>query len=226
MAQGPTLYITCSDQHRNGKTFLARLLVDYLMLDGRDPFAIDTDAPDGPLRAYFPGRTALADFGHMSGQMKVFDTIVSAPGRDYVVDLPVRHMEPFFKAVAELDFFTEAHKAGFRVLVFYIVDRAPASLKSARALQEFPGIDLFVGVVNEYVGSSWPEEEGALIIPEMARALATAISDKRFSLRSFVLGDGQNLPESQVRMLGSFLSDILANISNIEPLNAPQNRSG
>ena len=52
MAYTPTVYITASDQHRNGKTLLARLLADYLLLDGRDPFMIDTDAPDGPLRNF------------------------------------------------------------------------------------------------------------------------------------------------------------------------------
>jgi hypothetical protein len=218
VAQAPTLYISCSDQHRNGKTFLARLLVDYLMLDGRDPFVIDTDAPDGPLRAYFPGRTALADFSQISGQMRLFDTIMGAPGRDYVIDLPVRHMEPFFKAVAELDFFAEAHRAGFRVMVFYIVDRAPASLKAARAIQEFPGIDMFVAVANEFVGTSWPHEEGALVLPELPRQLAIAISDRRISLRNFVLGDRQNLPGSQTNMLSSFLAQTMANLANIEPI--------
>ncbi len=226
MAQAPTLYITCSDQHRNGKTFLARLLVDYLMLDGRDPFVIDTDAPDGPLRAYFPGRTALADFSQISGHMKLFDTIIGAPGRDYVIDLPVRHMEPFFKTVAELEFFTEAHNAGFRIMVFYIVDRAPSSLKAARAVQEFPGIDLFVAVANEFVGTSWPRDEGALVLPDLPRNLAIAISDKRISLRSFVLGDRQNLPESQINVLSSFLSRTMANLSNIEPIFSMKKLSG
>jgi len=218
VAQAPTLYITCSDQHRNGKTFLARLLVDYMMLDGRDPFVIDTDAPDAPLRAFFPGRTALADFSQISGQMKLFDTILASPGRDYVIDLPVRHMEPFFKAVAELDFFEEAHRTGFRIMVFYIVDRSTLSLKAARAVQEFPGIDMFVAVANEFVGTSWPRDEGVLVLPELPRTLAIAISDRRISLRNFVLGDRQNLPESQINMLSSFLAETLANLSNIEPL--------
>ena len=75
MAITPTIYVVVSDQHRNGKTLLARLLSDYLLLDGRDPFLFDTDAPDGPLRNFFPGRTALADFAAIRGQMKLFDTI-------------------------------------------------------------------------------------------------------------------------------------------------------
>ena len=153
MAITPTVYITASDQHRNGKTLLARLLADYLLLDGRDPFMIDTDAPDGPLRSFFPGRTALADFEKMQGRMKLFDTILASPGRDYVVDLPARHTDDFFKAAAELHAFEEMKRLGFRVIVFYIVDRTAASLRTAKTIQKFPNIDLFVPVENQHVGS-------------------------------------------------------------------------
>ena len=218
MAQTSTVYITASDQHRNGKTLLARLLADYLMLDGRDPFVIDTDAPDGPLRAYFPGRTAVADFSQMQGQMKLFDTIVASPGRDYVVDLPARHMENFFKAVGELNFFDELKKLGFRIIVFFIVDRSATSRKAAEVIEQFPGIDLFVPVNNKYVGSSWPDASGTMVIPALPQPLAFAISEKRFSLRNFVLGDTQHLPEEYQSMLSSFLFDTLNNLSNLEPL--------
>ncbi len=218
MAYTPTVYITASDQHRNGKTMLARLLADYLMLDGRDPFMIDTDAPDGPLRNFFPGRTALADFAQMQGQMKLFDTILASPGRDYVVDLPARHTEGFFKAASELDFFAETKKAGFRIFLFYMVDRSAPSLKAAHAHEHLAGIDLFVPVINEHIGSNWPRQDGALFIPALPQALAFAISDKRFSLRSFMLGEAQGLTEDLQSTLRSFMFDVLSNLSNLEPL--------
>ena len=97
-------------------------------------FMIDTDAPDGPLRSYFPGRTALADFAAIKGQMKLFDTILAAPGRDYVVDLPARHIESFFAAERDfVVFLTSAKKRGFRVFMFFVVDDSFTSLKAARA---------------------------------------------------------------------------------------------
>src|SRR5260221_14699743 len=98
MALEPSVYIIGSDQHRNGKTMLARVLVDYLMLDGRDPFAIDAGFPLGPLRNHFPGRTALVDFETVRGQMKVFDTILGTPGRDYVIDFTADQTQRFAKA--------------------------------------------------------------------------------------------------------------------------------
>jgi hypothetical protein len=218
VARIPTVYITASNQHRNGKTLLARLLADYLLLGGRDPFMLDADAPDGPLRAYFPGRTALADFAHTHGQMKLFDTILASPGRDYVVDLPAHHTDGFFKAASELYFFEEAKKMGFRIFLFFVVDRSVTSVKEARILEHFPGIDLFVPVRNEFVGSSWPSMDGALTIPTLPLPLTTAISDKRFSLRAFVLGDMQGLDAKLQPILSSFMFDVLNNFSNLEPL--------
>jgi hypothetical protein len=216
VASAPTVYIVVSDQSRNGKTLLARILADYLLLDGKDPFLIDTDAPDGPLRHFFPGRTALADFEKIQGRMKAFDTIIAAPGRDYVVDLPQRHMLEFFTAVRELDFFAAAKAAGFRVIVFFIVDRATSSLRAARDVYGEKGFDLFVAVKNEFVGSAWPPDEGALVIPILPRDVALAISDRRFSLRNFVLGDDQGLESDQRLALNSFMFAVLGSLNSLD----------
>jgi hypothetical protein len=218
VAQAPTVHIVCSDQHRNGKTLLARVLVDFLMLDGRDPFIIDTDAPDGPLRNFFPGRTSLADFAAIKGQMKLFDTILAAPGRDYVIDLASRHTENFFHTARDLDFFAECKKAGFRLFVFFVVDNSFVSLKAAQALQREMGLDLFVPVRNMLVRSTWPEDEGALTIPYLAAPVAAAIANRRFSLREFVRGDVQGMHPDQVQPLQVFLYDILNALNNLEPV--------
>jgi hypothetical protein len=217
MAQTPTVYIVASDQHRNGKTLLSRIIADYLLLDGRDPFLIDTDAPDGPLRAYFPGRTALADFAAITGQMKVFDTILASPGRDYIIDLPVRHMENFMAAERDLSFFRECHAQGFRVFLFFVVDNSFTSQKFARSLQHHPGLDLFVPVRNLMVRSTWAEEDGALTLPFLSAPVASAIGNRRFSLRSFVQGDVQGLDQAQASALQSFLYEVLGNLTNLEP---------
>ena len=216
VAKAPTVYITASDQSRNGKTLLARLLADYLLLDGKDPFLIDTDAPDGPLRLFFPGRTALAEFEKIKGRMKAFDTIIGAPGRDYVVDLPQRNVQDFFEAVRELDFFGAARAAGFRIIVFFIVDRTTSSLRAAKQVYDQKGIDLFVAVKNEFVGSAWPPGEGALVIPFLDREVALAISEKRFSLRNFVLGDEQGLEGDQRLALNSFMFTILGSLNGLD----------
>jgi hypothetical protein len=223
MALAPTIYIVASDQHRNGKTLLARILTDYLLLDARDPFLIDTDAPDGPLRSYFPGRTALADFASIKGQMKLFDTILASPGRDYIIDLPSRHLEPFLGAERDLDFFAACKALGFRIFLFFVVDDSFASLRAARSAERQPGIDLFVPVRNQFVRSHWPNDGGALNIPFLSAPLASAIGNRRFSLSAFVKGDYQGLPPDLVSELQSALYEVLNSINNLEPVLSLQN---
>lgn len=218
MALTPTIYIVASDHNRNGKTLLARLLTDYLLLDGRDPFLIDTDAPEGPLRNFFPGRTVLADFAAIKGQMKLFDTVLASPGRDYIIDLPARHLEPFFGAERDLDFFAECKKAGFRIFLFFVVDNNFTSLRAARTLQVSRGLDLFVPVRNQFVRSTWPDDDAALTIPFMPAPLAIAAGNRRFSFRNFVQGDMQGLSEELAPQLQNFLYEVLSNISNLEPV--------
>lgn len=218
MAAQPTIYVVTSDQNRNGKTLLSRLLVDYLMLDGRDPFVIDTDAPDAPLRNYFPGRTAMADFASIKGQMRVFDTILASPGRDYVVDVSARHMENFFGAERDLGFFAECKKSGFRIFVFFVVDESLSSLRAAQVFQRHRGIDLFVPVRNLFVRSAWPEDGGALTIPFLAAPIASLVNFRRFSFRAFVQGEMQGLGEDMVPIVQQFLYEVLSNLSNLEPV--------
>jgi hypothetical protein len=217
VAHHPTVYIVCSNQHRIGKTLLARLLMEYLMLDGLDPVGIDTDAPAAPLRNYFPGRTRLADFKQIQGRMKVFDTILASPGRDYVIDLPQRFTEPFFDAVDDLRFFKAAHEAKFRIFVFYVVDHAPTSVRAARETAEIDGIDLFVPVHNVWAGSAWPQDEGELVLPDLPQAVIGPISDRRFSIRNFVMGDNQNLAEDLVLPFKRFLYEVLQSLNDLEP---------
>ncbi len=216
MAARPTIHIIASDANRNGKTLLARLVADYLLLDKRDPFLFDTDAPEGPLRHSFPGRTTLADFETIPGQMKVFDTILASPGRDYVVDLPQRHLHPFFTAAVDLNFWEAAKAAGFRIFVFFIVDRASTSLRAAEEIAEAVPADLFIAVRNDHVGSSWPTKAPSLHLTALPRHISVAISEKRFSLSQFVLGDEQHLSTEDVVTLNRFLVEVLDGINGLD----------
>lgn len=219
MAATPIIYIVCSDRNRNGKTLLARVLVDHLMLDGRDPFVLDAGFPEGPLRAFFPGRTALVDFDQMPGRMKLFDTILERPGRDYVIDLPAPQTGPFFQAVTELGFADEARARGFDLVVLFIVDRAEDSLKMAADIARTVKPDLLVPVRNAHVGSALDATDAKLTIdmPVLDRAAAAIIANKRFSLRSFLLGDEAGMQAHLAARLKSFLYELTTGFREIEP---------
>lgn len=219
MAAQPVIHIVCSDRHRNGKTLLARVLIDYLMLDGRDPFVIDADFPDGPLRNYFPGRTALVDFAATAGQMKLFDTILGSPGRDYVIDLPSTQTDNFFKTAVDLGFIGEAGRYGFRLVVLFVIDQNAESLKSARALEAHVRPDLVVFVCNHFIGCAVESgSQGPVIdIPALDPDVIAVTDGKRFSFRSFLLDDGQGLTGPRNTELKTFLYEIMTGLRNIAP---------
>ena len=219
MASAPAIFVTCSDQHRNGKTLLARLLVDYLLLEQRDPFAIDLSHPEGALRAYFPGRTALVDFDHVAGQIKAFDTILAAPGRDYVIDMPAQHLAKFCETFADLQFREAIRKAGFRLVVFFVVDKGEESLKAATHAEDLLTPDLFIPVRNEAVGSALPRRFSGLTLsmPAIDPEVVEIVNSRRFSFRSFLLGDEQPVPLRIRPGLKSFLHGVMSCFRDIEP---------
>jgi hypothetical protein len=219
LADTPTIYIVCSDRHRNGKTLLARVLVDYLLLENRDPFVIDADFPEGPLRAAFPGRTALVDFAQIHGQMKLFDTIMGSLGRDYVIDLPAPQFENFFEIFHQVDFKDEAIKAGFQIVVLFIVDKDLASLNAADDLQDSIAPATLIPVRNSYIGSSLADHGSSLTIdiPILDREVMNFVEDRRFSLRSYILGEEASLPDRYAKKLKIFLYEMISALRDIEP---------
>ena len=219
MASAPAIHIVCSDQHRNGKTLLARLLVDYLLLEQHDPFAIDLSYPEGILRPYFPGRTALVDFDEVAGQMKAFDTILAGPGRDYVIDIPAQHLAKFCETFTDLQFRNAIRKAGFRLIVYFVIDKEEESLKAATHAEDILTPELFIPVRNEAVGSALPRRFTglSLTMPVLDPEVIGIVNSRRFSFRSFLLGDEQPVPLRIRPNLKTFLHSVMSCFRDIEP---------
>ncbi len=198
---------------------LARVLVDYLLLAGRDPFVIDANVPEGPLRAAFPGRTVLVDFEQVQGQMTLFDTILGSLGRDYVIDIPAPQSENFFATLKELNFSEEAERVGFQLVVLFIVDKDLASLNAADDVRAAIGSNLLVAVRNAFVGSVLGFRQAGFTIdmPTLDRDIVPIIEDRRFSLRAFVLGDGSGIPAGSATKLKIFVLALMSAFGDIEP---------
>ena len=159
MASPPLIAVICSDRHRNGKTLLARVLVDFLLLEGRDPFVPRSQPPGGnAARVISRAARRLSISTMVAGQMKVFDTILAGPGRDYVIDLPAQQLPRFCEAMRDLEFRKAYEAAGFS-FVLSSSSSMPTrnSLKTAAAVEELLTPDLFVPVANRFVGSALPD---------------------------------------------------------------------
>ncbi len=115
--------VVCSDESRNGKTLMARVIADHLLLTGRDPHVFDCDQPRGDIVRFFPSRSSLIDLERTSGQIRLFDTALADPTRDYVVDLPAHGLDPFFTVIDDLDFINAAHDAGLELFIVFMLDK-------------------------------------------------------------------------------------------------------
>ena len=219
MASHPLIAVITSDRHRNGKTLLARVLVDYLLLEGRDPYCLDLSHPEGTLRSYFPGRTALVDFEQVAGQMKVFDTILAGPGRDYVIDLPAQQLPRFCQAFRDLEFRKAYEAAGFSFVLIYIIDADEDSLKTAAAVEELLTPDLFIPAANRFVGTSLPDGVPGLVLTmeKLDPDLHAIFTHKRFSFRNFLLGEEGSVPFRLRPNLKTFLHTLQGGFREIEP---------
>jgi len=219
MPAPPTVFIVCSDQSRNGKTLLARVLVDFLLLEGRDPFCFDLAHPEAVLRGYFPGRTALVDFTMPEGQARVFDTMLTRAGRDYVIDLPARLLAGFCEAAAGRGLADQAREKDFRLASLYIVDRDEKSLGTAVAVEEILVPDIFVPVANHFVGSALPDgvPGPVLVMERIDEELHRVVSDRRFSLRAFMQGEEAGVPARQRIGLKNFLHGLVTGMREFEP---------
>lgn len=214
-----TIYIVCSDRGRNGKTLLARLLIDHLLISGQDPFCFDLNAPEGVLRNYFPGRTALIDPADEKSRVRLFDILLAQAGRDYVIDVPGAQFMRFCEAAAEASLPQAARARGFRLCVLFVIDRDQASLKSAVALEEMLEPDLLVPVVNRFVGTALPEGVPGPVITldGIESEVRTLIAHRRFSFRSFLLGDEAAVPARLRAQLKNVLHGALEGLRNLEP---------
>lgn len=213
------VFIVCSDQSRNGKTLLARVLVDFLLMEGRDPFCFDLGFPEAALRPFFPGRTALVDFAQAEGQAKVFDTILARAGRDYVIDLPAQHLALFCDLAGNMDFPAKMQGKDFCTAVLYVVDRDENSLRTAVAVEEVLLPDIFVPVANRFAGSALPDGVSGpvLIMERMEDELHAVVANRRFSLRVFLQGDETGVPEKLRASLRKFLHRLVSGMREFEP---------
>lgn len=145
------VYIVASPRPASGKTFLARLLTDFLRLDGGLPKAFDLNANEGTLADLRPDFTVKGDISDTRGQMALFDALVVGDGVAKVVDVGHAAFERFFAVVEEIGFVVEGPRRALEPLVMFAADPHPASAQAYEALrQRFPDL-VMVPVFNEAI---------------------------------------------------------------------------
>src|ERR1022692_4629743 len=106
------VYIICSPRPLVGKTLIARLLSEFLLLKNGEVAAFDINLKEPSLLEYLPDITETAEVDDTFGKMALMDRLIVNDGIAKVIDLGFHAFDEFFKMSEEIGFMKEAARRG------------------------------------------------------------------------------------------------------------------
>ncbi|MCW5704359.1 MAG: hypothetical protein AB7I42_04790 [Bradyrhizobium sp.] len=145
------VYIICSPRPQVGKTLLARLLSEFLLLKNGTVVSFDINLKEPSLLEYLPQVTETADVIGTFGKMQLMDRLIVNDSVAKVIDLGFHAFDEFFKMVEEIGFIKEAARRGVVPAILFMADVDRASVRGYDMLRvQIPG-NALITVDNEYV---------------------------------------------------------------------------
>src|ERR1700686_539739 len=145
------VYIICSPRPLVGKTLLARLLSEFLLLKAGDVNAFDINLKEPSLLEYLPKITETAEVDDTFGKMALMDRLIINDGIAKVIDLGFHAFDEFFKMSEEIGFMKEAARRGVAPIVLFVGDTDRISARGYPMLQRQIPATALVTIDNEYV---------------------------------------------------------------------------
>ncbi|TAH68127.1 MAG: hypothetical protein EWM45_05475 [Rhodopseudomonas palustris] len=145
------VYIVCSPRPLVGKTLIARMLSEFLLLLRRDVLAFDVNVREPSLLDYLPNVTETADIDDTFGKMALMDRLIVNDQLAKVIDLGYHAFQEFFVMIGEIGFLKEAARRGVAPLVLFLADSDRVSLRAYELLQAQIPPRLLIAIDNEYV---------------------------------------------------------------------------
>jgi hypothetical protein len=124
------IYIICSPRPLVGKTLVARLLSEFLLLKNGTVAAFDINLKEPSLLDYLPRLTETAEIEDTVGKMQLMDRLILNDGTAKVIDLGFHAFDEFFKMADEIGFMKEAARRGIAPLVMFVADTDRASARA------------------------------------------------------------------------------------------------
>jgi hypothetical protein len=150
MRQTP-IYIICSPRPLVGRTLIARLLSEFLLLKHGKVAAFDVNLKEPSLLEYLPAITESAEVDDTFGKMALMDRLIINDGISKVIDLGFHAFDEFFKMTGEIGFIKEAARRGISPVILFVGDTDRASARGYATLQrQFPSTAL-VTIDNEHI---------------------------------------------------------------------------
>jgi hypothetical protein len=150
MARTP-VFIICSPRPLVGKTLIARLLTEFLLLKHGAVVAFDINLKEPSLLEFLPKVTETADVIDTFGKMQLMDRLIVNDGVGKVIDLGFHAFDEFFKMTGEIGFMKEAMRRGVSPLILFVADTDRASARAFPMLQQQIPPTALVTVDNEHI---------------------------------------------------------------------------
>ncbi len=184
------VYIVCSPRPLVGKTMMARLLSEFLLLKQGTVAAFDINLKEPSLLEYLPAVTETAEVDDTFGKMALMDRLIVNDGIAKVIDLGFHAFDEFFKMSDEIGFLKEAARRGVAPVILFVADTDRASARGFAMLQQQIPAASTVVVDNEFVlrGELPPAMAGGRILRVGALPvfLKTYISRLQFSFTGYL----------------------------------------
>src|SRR6516225_1713845 len=145
------VYIVCSPRPQVGRTLVARLLTEFLLLKNGDVVAFDINLKEPSLLDYLPDVTETADVIDTYGKMQLMDRLIVDDGMSKVIDLGFHAFDEFFKMSNEIGFLKEAARRNVAPVILFVADVDRTSARAHEMLRQQIPPDNLTTVDNEYV---------------------------------------------------------------------------
>jgi hypothetical protein len=145
------VYIICSPRPLVGKTLIARLLSEFLLLKNGTVASFDINLKEPSLLEYLPKITETAEVDDTFGKMALMDRLIINDGIGKVIDLGFHAFDEFFKMSEEIGFMKEAARRGVSPIVLFVPDTDRASARGYPMLQQMIPASALVTIDNEHV---------------------------------------------------------------------------
>ena len=193
------VYIVCSPRPLVGKTLLARLLSEFLLLKDGRVSSFDINLKEPSLLEYLPRLTETADVMDTYGKMQLMDRLIVDDGVAKVIDLGFHAFDEFFKMTNEIGFLKEAARRSVAPIILFVADTDRVSARSYQMLQEQIPPKALITIDNEYVvRGELPREMGlgrVLRISALPSFLKTYVDRLTFSFTDYLRNERDSSTE-------------------------------
>src|ERR1700758_1734269 len=116
------VYIVASPRPQVGKTLVARLLSEFLLLKNGRVTSFDINLKEPSLLDFLPDITETADIADTFGKMALMDRVLVNDRLAQVIDLGFHAFDEFFTMSEEIGFLKEAARRNVVPVIMFMAD--------------------------------------------------------------------------------------------------------